>query len=88
MWALTIYWLVSAVLPARRLAAAGLLAALIATAVEFGKLYRSPTMDAFRLTLPGILLLGRYFSYWDLVAYWLAIASGVLMDRAIRSPKH
>ena len=84
MWALMIYWVVSTLLPRWRLPAAGLVATIIATAVEFGKLYRSPWLDAFRLTLPGILLLGKYFSYWDIVAYWLAIAVGVLADRKLR----
>jgi len=87
MWALMIYWLVSTLLPRWRLPAAGLVAAVIATAVEFGKLYRSPWLDAFRLTLPGILLLGKYFSYWDIVAYWFAIAFGVLADRNLRPPE-
>ena len=84
MWALVIYWLTSSLLPAWRLTAAALLAGVIATGVEFGKLYRSPTLDEFRVTLPGILLLGRYFSYWDILAYWFAIAFGVIVDRAIR----
>jgi hypothetical protein len=48
-------------------------------------LYHSPELDAFRLTLPGILLLGRFFSAWDILAYWSAIAAGVLLDRRIRS---
>jgi hypothetical protein len=87
MWALIIYWLTSSLLPAWRLPAAALLAGVIAAGLEFGKLYRSPTLDAFRVTLPGILLLGRYFSYWDVVAYWFAIAFGVMVDRAIR-PAH
>lgn len=87
MWALMIYRVVSSLLPAWRLTAAALLAGVIASSVEFGKLYRSPTLDAFRLTLPGILLLGRYFSYWDILAYWLAIALGVMVDRVVRGRK-
>jgi hypothetical protein len=59
----------------------------IATGVEFFKLYRSQGMDAFRLTLPGTLLLGRYFSVWDIVAYWLAIALAALLDNKLRGAK-
>jgi hypothetical protein len=61
-----------------------LLTGTLATAVEFVKLYHSPILDAFRLTLPGIVLLGRFFSVWDIVAYWLAISVGALVDRGLR----
>jgi hypothetical protein len=85
MWALMIYWIVSALLPSWRLLAVGLLAGVLATAVEFIKLFHSPALDASRLTLPGILLLGRFFSVWDIVAYWLAISLGAFVDRSIRA---
>jgi hypothetical protein len=57
-----------------------LLAGLLATTVEVFKLYHSPALDAFRLTIPGILLLGRIFSVWDIVAYLLAISAGAFVD--------
>jgi carbon starvation protein CstA len=84
LWALMIYWIVSTLLPSWRLLAA-LLAGALATAVEFIKLIHSPLLDAFRLTFPGIVLLGRVFSGWDIVAYWLAISLGAFADRGIRS---
>jgi hypothetical protein len=84
LWALMIYWIVSAFLPSLRLLAAALISAAIATAVEFFKLHHAPALDAFRLTIPGILLLGRVFSTWDILAYWLAILIGVFVDRRIR----
>jgi hypothetical protein len=31
-----------------------------------------------------MLLLGRFFSVWDILAYWIAIAAGVLLDKRIR----
>src|ERR1035438_4729249 len=62
LWALMIYWIVSTLLPMWRLPSVALISGFIATAVEFFKLYHSPGMEAFRLTLPGMLLLGRYFS--------------------------
>jgi hypothetical protein len=85
LWALMIYWTVSALLPSLRLLAVALLTAALTTGVEFFKLQHSPALDAFRRTLPGILLLGRFFSVWDILAYWLAIAIGILVDRRIRS---
>lgn len=83
LWALMIYWIVSAVRPRWPIAWNMLLAGAVAFAVEFFKLYRAPSLDAFRLTLPGALLLGRVFSVWDLVIYACAIALGAAADRAI-----
>jgi len=79
-----IYWLVSALLPRWRVHRSGLLATAIATAVEFVKLYHSGWLDAFRQTLAGAVLLGRFFSVWDLIAYWLAISIGAMVDRRLR----
>jgi hypothetical protein len=85
LWALMVYWLVSTFLPRWRLPAVATLSAIVATAVEFFKLLHTPALDAFRLTLPGILLLGRFFSLWDLLAYYVAIAlAATLLDPALR----
>ncbi len=81
-WALLIYWVVSSVV--RRMAWPAGLAAMVATGIEFFKLYRSPRMDAFRLTIPGTLVLGRYFSWRDILAYWVAIALGTVLDATLR----
>jgi hypothetical protein len=80
MWAVMIYWIATTVLASWRPAAVALISGTIATAVEFFKLYQSPGMDAFRATLTGKLLLGRYFSGWDIAAYWAAIAAAALVD--------
>ena len=53
MWAVMIDWIASAVLARWRPAAVVLISGMIATAVEFFKLYQSPGMDAFRATLAG-----------------------------------
>lgn len=84
LWALMVYWIISTLLPSWRLSAVALLTGIVATAVEFIKLYRSPGLDAFRATLPGVLLLGRIFSGRDIVAYLLASAAGALVDQRIR----
>jgi Protein of unknown function (DUF2809) len=84
LWALMIYWILSTLLPSWRLFTIALLAGTLATAIEFLKLFHSPSLDAFRLTLPGILLLGRFFSLWDLLAYWLAISLGASLDKLLR----
>jgi uncharacterized membrane protein len=84
LWAVMIYWIVSAALPRWRLPVVGLIAGAVATAVEFFKLYHSPGMDAFRLTLPGMILLGRFFSVRDIVAYWVAIGLAAWLDGSVR----
>jgi hypothetical protein len=84
LWALMIYWIASTVLPGWRIPAVVVLAGTLGTAIEFGKLYHSPALDAFRLTLPGVVLLGRFFSVWDILAYWLAISVGAVVDWHLR----
>jgi hypothetical protein len=88
LWAAMIYWLVSTALSHTRPPAALLLSGCLATAVELFKLYRSPPVDAFRSTLPGVLLLGRYFSFRDILAYWIAIAAAAALDQTMRTRKY
>src|SRR5580698_10686634 len=80
LWAVMAYWLVAFLLPRRAPRFLGWIAAVVAAAVECFKLYHSPGMDAFRLTLAGKLLLGRVFSLRDIVVYWLAIVVAVCLD--------
>jgi hypothetical protein len=87
LWALTIYWIVSALLSRWRVLSVSLLAGALATSVELVKLYHSPWLDSFRLTVPGVLLLGRYFSVRDIFAYWLAVGIGAALDECIRRRK-
>jgi hypothetical protein len=84
LWALMIYWIASMLRPSLHSLKVALLAGVVATIVELVKLYHAPNLDAFRLTLPGTLLLGRVFSGWDIFAYWLAILAGVFLDLRIR----
>lgn len=83
LWALAIYWVVSSLLP-RSIRYEALLAAVLASAVEVFKLYQSPSLDAFRRTLPGVLLLGRFFSVWDIAVYLGAILLGAALDGYLR----
>ena len=88
LWALMIYWIVSALLPLWRMVTVALMAGLAATSIEFLKLYHAPWLDSFRITVPGILLLGRFFSVSDVLAYWLAITLGMALDGFIRHKCH
>jgi hypothetical protein len=87
LWALAIYWLVSTILARGGLVMSAMLAGLLATAVEFLKLYHTPDLEAFRYTLPGEFLLGRTFSFLDIAAYWVAITLGALLDTQFRPAK-
>ena len=87
LWALMIYWIVTAIRPHWPIMTSALAAAGIAAAVEFFKLVQTPAFDAFRRTLPGALLLGRVFSIWDLIAYAAAITAAALADRAMRQAR-
>ncbi len=80
LWAMAVYWVLALLLPRERGARLGVLAAGGAAAVECFKLVRSPALDAFRETLPGKLLIGRYFTLGAIAAYWLAIAAVALVD--------
>jgi hypothetical protein len=84
LWAVMIFWIFSALAPQWPLVRVALVAGAVATAVEVFKLYRTPRMDAFRLTVAGKLLLGRVFSGWDIAAYWVAIAGGLALEFGIR----
>jgi uncharacterized protein DUF2809 len=80
LWAAMVYWLLAALMPYMRVTTVALTAAVVAGLVESLRLYHSPGLDAFRLTLAGVLLLGRVFSKWHLVAYWAMIAVVSLLD--------
>ena len=60
---------------------------VIAIGVELFRLVHFPWLDAFRLTLPGALLLGRVFSVWNMVAYGVGIGLGMLLDRLAMSAR-
>jgi Protein of unknown function (DUF2809) len=80
LWAVMIYWVLVLVWPRSRPLVLAWVAGGIGLLVELQRLYHAAWLDAFRVSLPGILLLGRYFSVWDIVAYWLAIAAVALFD--------
>ncbi|WNJ93969.1 DUF2809 domain-containing protein [Bosea sp. 685] len=84
LWGAMVYALLAILAlrrPAVQLAA---LAAAIALSVELFRLYHTPWLDAFRLTTPGALLLGRVFSPWNLVTYGAGIGLGWGADRLLR----
>lgn len=87
LWALAIYWLVSTVFSRSSLVFSAMVAGLLATAVEFLKLYHTSDLEAFRYTLLGTLLLGKIFSFSDIAAYWFAVSFGAILDMQFRPAK-
>jgi hypothetical protein len=81
LWGTMVFFLVTLAAPNLSRARVALIAAAIAVAVELFRLVHAPWLDAFRLTRPGALLLGRIFSGWDLLGYGVGILFAVGLDR-------
>jgi hypothetical protein len=80
LWAAALYWLVAALLPKLRPRAVATIAILIATLLELSRLIPIAPIDAFRLTLFGKILLGRYFSLKNIAAYIFGITLTAALD--------
>jgi len=87
LWAVALYWLLAAILPRLTATRIALIAAVAAAAVEFSRLWHTPGFDAFRVTIAGKLLLGRFFSLKNIAAYWLAIALTAWLDKRSLTPR-
>ena len=85
LWAAALYWFLATLLPKLRPIAVAALAITIATVVELSRLIPIAPIDAFRLTLPGQILLGRYFSLKNIAAYLLAILITATLDHSFIS---
>lgn len=85
LWAMAVYWVVAILLPRKPIALLALIAGVIAVGVECFKQVRSPSLDHFRETLAGKLLLGRYFTWGAMVAYLMAIVAIAWVDARLRS---
>ena len=84
LWAVMVYWIGAALLPDWRPSRVAIAACGVASLVEVSRLFHAPGIDAFRMTLAGKLLLGRFFSAWDIVTYWVTIGVAASIDRATR----
>ncbi|THV13794.1 ribosomal maturation YjgA family protein [Rhizobium rhizophilum] len=91
LWGAMVFFVLATLLPRQPLARLALIAIVVAALTEFSRLYHTPWLDAFRLTLAGALLLGRIFSWWNIAAYTLGIVLAALVEarlfaRSSRSP--
>ncbi|MGH9597728.1 MAG: DUF2809 domain-containing protein [Edaphobacter sp.] len=83
LWATALYWFLAALLPRLRSRTIATIAIFIATLLELTRLVPIAPLDAFRQTLPGQILLGRFFSIKNVVAYILAIALTAILDHRL-----
>lgn len=83
LWALMMYWLVSAGLPASHRLTRGGIALAICWAVEFSQRYHAPWLDAWRATTIGHLVLGSGFDPRDLGAYAVGILTGLRLEAGL-----
>ncbi|ARQ02957.1 hypothetical protein CAK95_13970 [Pseudorhodoplanes sinuspersici] len=74
LWGVLVYVCVRVALPNVAIRIVVVLAAVFAAFVEFSQLLHWPPLDTFRNSTFGALLLGRVFSWWDIVSYWIGIA--------------
>jgi hypothetical protein len=81
LWGTMVFFLVGLAISNSPRLGIALISVFIAICVELFRLVHAPWLDAFRLTLPGALLLGRVFSIWNVLAYGIGIGFGVLLDR-------
>ena len=89
LWGTMVFFLVAIAASHLTRPRIALIAAGIAISVELFRLVHFPWLDAFRLTLPGALLLGRVFSVWNMVAYGVGIGLGATLDRfAMSAPRN
>jgi hypothetical protein len=81
LWTVVLYASIAALLPRLRAVWVALVSALLALLVELSRLVDQPALNAFRETVAGKLLLGRYFSLKDIAAYWITIAVLFFLDQ-------
>ena len=80
LWGTMVFFLVALAASHLSRPRIAVIAVAIAIGVELFRLVHVPWLDAFRLTLPGALLLGRIFSVWNMLAYGAAIGLGMALD--------
>ncbi len=84
LWAVAVYWVIAALQPRWNSVRLAFTAALSALTIELIKLVYWPPLDRFRETLAGKLLLGRYFTFGAIAAYWIAITAVAWADSRMR----
>jgi Protein of unknown function (DUF2809) len=87
LWTVALYWAVAALAPRLHAAVVALISVLLSALVELSRLVDQPALNAFRHTLAGKLILGRFFSLKDIAAYWITIALLFCIDQFMLARK-
>jgi hypothetical protein len=83
IWGGMIYAAMACLMPKQSVVRTAIAAALVTTGVELSQLWHTGTLDAFRRTTIGVLLIGRFFSWWDVVSYLIGIAAVAVFDKFV-----
>jgi hypothetical protein len=84
LWAVMMAWWIGALAPAMRPRIRALIALAVCWAVELSQLYHAPSIDGWRNTNIGHLVLGNDFDARDLVAYTAGVACALLLEQLVR----
>jgi hypothetical protein len=88
LWGMMLYALVAAFrLPHWRRRGCLVAAHGVAVCIELTRLVHTPSLDAFRRTLAGQLLLGQLFSGWNVLAYAAGIGVMATLVRPVVRPQ-
>jgi hypothetical protein len=80
LWALTVFLGIGFLFSNIPTVFAGATAFGFSCAIEFSQLYQAPWIDSIRTTVCGRLILGRGFSWNDIIAYACGIAIGSILE--------
>jgi hypothetical protein len=81
LWGAMVYFLLASLSGKTKAFNLAIGAFAIALAVELFRLFHTPWLDAFRVTTAGALLIGRVFSFWNILFYALGILAAFVIDR-------
>lgn len=84
LWASMMFAWLGVVSPRASLQTRAMVAMAVAWTVEFSQLYHGATLDAWRRTTLGRLVLGVGFDARDLGAYVIGVLAGVALESVMR----
>lgn len=84
LWALMVFLLIGLLRPALCTYQTALFAVAVSFTVEFSQLYQALWINTIRQTTLGHLVLGSHFHTVDLLAYFLGVFFGAMLELLLR----